>query len=33
MARSTFPQLVFWVRIAPMQTSNGVSAGHQWQGP
>jgi hypothetical protein len=29
----TFAQLVFWVRIAPTITSNGVSPGHQCCGP
>src|SRR5437870_2604829 len=33
MARSTFIQAVFWVRIAPTITSNGVFAGHQCIGP
>src|SRR5271165_1765090 len=28
-ARSTFVHEVFWVRMAPTMTSNGVSAGHQ----
>ena len=33
MARSTFFQLVFWVRTAPTITSNGLSPGHQPWGP
>src|SRR5262249_31876132 len=32
-ARSTFVHDVFWVSIAPMITSNGVSAGHQCCAP
>ena len=33
MARSTFVQAVFWVRMAPTMTSNRVLAGHQPCGP
>ncbi len=33
MACSTLRQAVFWVRMAPMAISNGVSPGHQWVGP
>src|SRR3990172_9959299 len=32
-AFSTFTQAVFWVRMAPTITSNGVLAGHQFIGP
>ena len=30
IARSTLVQVVFWVRIAPTITSNGLFAGHQF---
>ncbi len=33
MAFSTFPQLVFWVRMAPTITSNRLRPGHQPCGP
>ena len=33
IARSTFVQAVFWVRIAPITTSVAVFAGHQCWGP
>ena len=33
IARSTFAHEVFWVRMAPTITSNGVFAGHQCIGP
>jgi hypothetical protein len=33
MARSTFVQDVFWVKMAPTMTSNRVLPGHQCWGP
>ncbi len=33
MAFSTLVQFVFWVSIAPVIISNGVSPGHQFCGP